>query len=66
MFYILNKKFNTMHFFGLISNLFMIKELFLIDFNSSTHYTYCRIINNKYKHEKEKTLDCYKRKSNLL
>ena len=24
----------------LATNLFMIKELFLIDFNSSTHYTY--------------------------
>lgn len=44
----------------------MIKELFLIDFNSSKHYTYCRNLNNKYKHEKEKTLDCYKRKSNSL
>ena len=43
----------------LATNLFMIKELFLIDFNSSTHYTYCRYLNNKYKHEKEKTLDCY-------
>ena len=50
----------------LATNLFMIKELFLIDFNSSTHYTYCRYLNNKYKHEKEKTLDCYKRKSNSL